>query len=489
MEQYIQYAKGMNASEDLIIWLERRLKRVKNATTVEIEHVIDFCVSPDAPPKLHKMSWKDTLHCAHRWVEKLRKQGEQVQEEESDIETVLDFGDGFKFVKLIGQNAYEREGHLMRHCVSSYYGRDVEVYSLRDPKNMPHCTVEKDVQIKGKGNGDIHPKYIDYVVRFLEHTGMDVRDSEMLNLGYEIVKFSKYATTPLYRGKYAPKGSVISYRNDVTIVYSQEHVSAYRGIGVLLLDANLEVRQGATFEAPALAEVSGYVDVRQGATFEAPALAKSGSVYVWQGATFEVPALAKSGSVDVRQGATFEAPALAKSGYVDVRQGATFEAPALAKSGSVYVRQGATFEAPALAEVSGYVEVQQGATFEAPALAKSGSVDVRQGATFEAPALAKSGSVDVWQGATFEAPALAKSGYVEVQQGATFEAPALAKSGSVYVWQGATFEVPALAEVSGAVYVWQGATFEAPALAEVSGYVEVQQGATFEAPLLNRNAS
>jgi hypothetical protein len=102
--------------------------------------------------------------------------------------------------------------------------------------------------------------------------------------------------------------------------------------------------------APALTEVSGYVDVQQGATFTAPALAKSGSVDVQKGATFTAPALVEvSGYVDVQKGATFTAPALVEvSGYVYVQTGATFTAPALAKSGSVFVREGATFTAPAL---------------------------------------------------------------------------------------------------------------------------------------------
>jgi hypothetical protein len=38
----------------------------------------------------------------------------------------------------------------MSHCVASYYGRDVEIYSLRDNKNLPHCTVEENKQVKGK---------------------------------------------------------------------------------------------------------------------------------------------------------------------------------------------------------------------------------------------------------------------------------------------------------------------------------------------------
>ena len=72
----------------------------------------------------------------------------------------------------------------MSSCVASYYGKDVKVYSLRDKFNNPHCTMEKDQQIKGKGNGDIDPKYVGYVVKFLEISEMTVGENEMNHLGY-----------------------------------------------------------------------------------------------------------------------------------------------------------------------------------------------------------------------------------------------------------------------------------------------------------------
>jgi len=125
---------------------------------------------------------------------------------ESDIELIKDFGDGFKIIKLVGENAYKREGFLMRHCVGSYYGRRVEIYSLRDKENMPHCTMERDQQIKGRGNGSINPKYIKYIVAFLEEMGMSVGDSEMKNLGYVNIEIIKAKLHPeknrFYNDKY-----------------------------------------------------------------------------------------------------------------------------------------------------------------------------------------------------------------------------------------------------------------------------------------------
>jgi hypothetical protein len=72
----------------------------------------------------------------------------------------------------------------MSHCVASYYWRNVNVYSLRDKQNNPHCTIEENQQIKGKWNGKIDPKYINYVVKFLEKLGMTVWENEMKNLWY-----------------------------------------------------------------------------------------------------------------------------------------------------------------------------------------------------------------------------------------------------------------------------------------------------------------
>lgn len=40
------------------------------------------------------------------------------------------------------------------------------------------------MQIKGKGNGDIHPKYINPILEFLKVIGFDIRTNDMKHLGY-----------------------------------------------------------------------------------------------------------------------------------------------------------------------------------------------------------------------------------------------------------------------------------------------------------------
>ena len=206
MEQYKNYAKHIGGDDYLIKWIETVLKNAvakEPKTTEEVEHVLDYLVQ--CGKNIQRMSYKDAKRLSDAWLKTQIKKGNNIKELPEDTEIVLDFKDGFKVVKLIGENAYKREGFLMSHCVGSYYGRDVEIYSLRDKDNIPHCTMEKDQQIKGKGNGDIHPKYILYVVKFLEHVGMTVGDSEMKHLGYinvEEFKEDLHQDTKYFNDKY-----------------------------------------------------------------------------------------------------------------------------------------------------------------------------------------------------------------------------------------------------------------------------------------------
>ena len=182
MDNVIEYANGINASADVIIWLKKNIP--KNYDVQEVEHIIDYLVSDKAPKRLVRATYNQIKNNTDKWNKSLIKKAEHIQEKEEDTEMILDFKDGFKIVKLIGKNAYDREGFLMRHCVSEYFNKEDEIYSLRDKNNIPHATLSKNSQqIKGKGNGSIHPKYIDYILQFLNNLKVEVRESEMKNLG------------------------------------------------------------------------------------------------------------------------------------------------------------------------------------------------------------------------------------------------------------------------------------------------------------------
>ena len=199
-ETTVNYAKHINANDEVINWIETTLKayfskflpNLLDHNYCPIEHIIDYLVSPSAPKRLRKMSFKDAERKAEEWSKASQKKGKNLKDQDDDVETVHDFLDGTKIVKLKSKKAFQREGFLMSHCVGGYSTTDEDllIYSYRDSKNMPHATFEvrknnnEIVQIKGKGNGSIHPKYIHPILAFLEVIGMKIRPNDMQNLGY-----------------------------------------------------------------------------------------------------------------------------------------------------------------------------------------------------------------------------------------------------------------------------------------------------------------
>ncbi len=259
-QELVEYAKGLNCQESIVSWIEKRIEAPINIS--ECEHIIDYLNSDKCPKRLNSATYKQMLSNSKKWTKSLAKKGKDLGVKASDVEVVLDFKDGFKIVKLLGENEYKREGFLMRHCVASYYGKDVEIYSLRDKDNMPHCTMERDVQIKGKGNGEIHPKYIDYVVKFLEWSGMTVRDSEMENLGYVVPEFPDYVQNKLYKDKYIRKTETVKYSDNVKIFTDINEAVEYKGEKVCLFSGD------ADFECSKITDLGKLTSIGGGADFE-----------------------------------------------------------------------------------------------------------------------------------------------------------------------------------------------------------------------------
>lgn len=184
-------------NDEVRYWVKHNLKNYLERKDVvenqsEIEHILDFLNSDQAPKRLRKMSYSEALEGSKRWLKTLVKQGNDLEEvEDIDYDVIIDFNDGMKLIKLKSELSFKREGFLMGHCVASYFNRkDTDIYSLRDSKEMPHCTLELPknatsfYQCKGKGNGSIHVKYIKYILDTMKHFNIEMRDSEMQNLGY-----------------------------------------------------------------------------------------------------------------------------------------------------------------------------------------------------------------------------------------------------------------------------------------------------------------
>lgn len=168
---------------------DEKPKAIKNDE--EIRQIISYLNSPEAPQRLQKMSYSQAKSNSEKWIEAQRKRGETIGEKITDYEVFTDFGNGFKFVKLVGENSYKKEGHLMHNCVAGYYGREnSDIYSLRDGNNNPHATIEilknsnRINQIKGKGNGSIHSSYAPYILDFISKAKMKVNRCDFNRFGY-----------------------------------------------------------------------------------------------------------------------------------------------------------------------------------------------------------------------------------------------------------------------------------------------------------------
>ena len=154
MQKYTDYVRKFHESNpNGLLFVEKILpKHLKDhpEDQTEIETVLDYLYS-NPNVDVSEIGYSTLVEKTQKWHNKLASQASKDTETEgTDYVVEKDFGDGFRFVRLVSKDAYVREGKLMSHCVASYYGRDAKIYSLRDKKNLPHCTVEQDKQVKGK---------------------------------------------------------------------------------------------------------------------------------------------------------------------------------------------------------------------------------------------------------------------------------------------------------------------------------------------------
>lgn len=226
MDNLISYAKSLNSSQEIIYWLNTTAKKaLKEQKTNEsqLEHVVDWLNSNAAPQRLRKLSISDAIRLSDKWMQSNQKKGKDLVDTKEDIEQFMKFKDGSVIVKLVSKKAFEREGFLMSHCLGGYSLREnYDIYSLRDSKNNPHATFEvnikdKDIlQVKGKGNGPIHPKYIKKVLSFLKKVGMNIRQSEMKNLGYYFVP---EIHIKLVKNNLGKNEKLVKIKNDYYVVW------------------------------------------------------------------------------------------------------------------------------------------------------------------------------------------------------------------------------------------------------------------------------
>src|SRR5271157_3843569 len=146
IDQVINYAKSISANDEILEWLKTSAKKSLAANRVDIyalEHVVDWLKSDAAPQRLRRLSVETAVQKSAEWTAKNKKRGAALVDKDTDIETFLEVGLGYKIVKLLTKNAFLREGTFMSHCLGGYNpSPDMSIFSLRDEKNNPHATFE-----------------------------------------------------------------------------------------------------------------------------------------------------------------------------------------------------------------------------------------------------------------------------------------------------------------------------------------------------------
>ena len=127
--------------------------------------------------RLERVAFPDAVAAAYRFRDLVAE-----RDGAKPDNTLLAFENGYRFALLTTPKDLEIEGRRMRHCVGDY-GYEVDhgsdIVSLRDRRNRPHVTLEilgsrQVVQIKGKANGPVAPRYGKYVAAFIREMGLDI---------------------------------------------------------------------------------------------------------------------------------------------------------------------------------------------------------------------------------------------------------------------------------------------------------------------------
>jgi hypothetical protein len=122
-------------------------------------------------PDLSAYSMEQAIISSDEWHKQMAAEGAGKTYQEKNV--VHSFPDGWTIQEVKTKNDLAVEGNKMGHCVGSYCPgveeEELRIFSLRDPRNEPHVTIESDMagekfkQIQGKQNETPLPKYMQYL--------------------------------------------------------------------------------------------------------------------------------------------------------------------------------------------------------------------------------------------------------------------------------------------------------------------------------------
>jgi len=173
-----------------------------------------------------------------------------------DDRVVYKFGNGWYMVELDNKNDLSAEGNKMKHCAGSYwYGvqqGDSKMFSLRDPNNNPHATIELDrnnniVQAQGKSNTKLSNKlqqmvnewYLNYKNKEIYYNSNNVDISELRNphAALEAVKFNNdlFVYVPNNLSNYEKIASIAISNNPDLLLHIPNNLPYYYKLAIIAI--------------------------------------------------------------------------------------------------------------------------------------------------------------------------------------------------------------------------------------------------------------
>lgn len=170
-------------------WLLKNAQKLDYYDVDTVEHALDWLVQYPDQSKVVIFSVEKVVNSSKKWSLKL--QNVNAVEQDKDVEVIYTTTDGYRVVKLVTPEAYKYEGKLMGHCVASYADKNTTIFSLRSPNNEPHATMEVKnkliVQLQGKANSSVKPKYINSLLEALKHLNLDIDENYLPKIGFSCI--------------------------------------------------------------------------------------------------------------------------------------------------------------------------------------------------------------------------------------------------------------------------------------------------------------
>ena len=205
-ENIVKFA--MDIDKKHAVWIATQLHKLGQKGThiprQDIEYILDWVKA--TTPNLSQYSYDQAKEASDEWHKDFEESEDSENLKYKSNHVIYTFGNehaGWRIVRLDPEDC-EIEGEKMGHCVGQYKEKVKEesswIFSLRDPKNEPHVTIEfrtslhehkngkKDmdlIQVQGKSNKEPIDEYKKMIEEWIEEFKKAYEDEYDFTVGDE----------------------------------------------------------------------------------------------------------------------------------------------------------------------------------------------------------------------------------------------------------------------------------------------------------------